>query len=267
MTASNESSSGVPVDSDLRLTGFDLLLFALSIVSCVNLVLLVLVRNSDSRNVVLILDGVMALFFLADFLRQFWKAPSRTEYFFRHRGWLDLLSGVPLPGFRIAMLGRVVRAVKSIRHHGVAKILESTQTERATVALLVAIFLTICVVEFGSIWILVPEGKSDSANITSAGDALWWSYVTITTVGYGDQFPVTMRGRVIGFLTMSIGVALFAIITGFLANAFVSPKAQRRAQAKHHETQSAELRDLRAAVETLAEEVRLLREKDTPLRE
>ena len=62
------------------------------------------------------------------------------------------------------------------------------------------------------------------ANITTGGDALWWGYVTATTVGYGDKFPITTGGRIFGFAMLTIGVALFATFSGFLANVFLSQK-------------------------------------------
>jgi voltage-gated potassium channel len=67
------------------------------------------------------------------------------------------------------------------------------------------------------------EEDAAGANITTGGDAVWWAYVTITTVGYGDQYPVTSLGRFIGVLVLTGGVALFGVLTGFLANMFLSP--------------------------------------------
>ena len=89
-------------------------------------------------------------------------------------------------------------------------------------ALLAAIFLTIVVIQYASMAILWAEGDKADANIHTASDAVWWSYVTITTVGYGDRFPVTNLGRLVGFALLSTGVGLFAVITGFLANSFVA---------------------------------------------
>ena len=56
---------------------------------------------------------------------------------------------------------------------------------------------------------------------------MWWDYVTITTVGYGDYYPVTPLGRLIGILLMTAGVGLFGTLSGFLANTFLSPRKRR----------------------------------------
>jgi len=73
------------------------------------------------------------------------------------------------------------------------------------------------------------EHDAPGANITTGGDALWWGYVTATTVGYGDEYPVTTGGRIVGTLMLTIGVALFATFSGFLAKAFLSSEADKPA--------------------------------------
>ena len=86
------------------------------------------------------------------------------------------------------------------------------------------VFTGILVLEVVGLLQLRFEEDAPGANITTAGDALWWGYVTATTVGYGDQFPVTVGGRIVGFLMLTVGVALFATFSGFLANTFLSAK-------------------------------------------
>jgi len=85
-----------------------------------------------------------------------------------------------------------------------------------TSASIVAILMLI----FSSIAILQVETDPNS-NIKTAEDAIWWAYVTITTVGYGDKFPVTTEGRIIAALLMTVGVGLFGMFTAFLASWFV----------------------------------------------
>ncbi len=80
--------------------------------------------------------------------------------------------------------------------------------------------------QFGALAILSAEQYAPDANITSASDAIWWTYVTITTVGYGDHYPVTNGGRIVGILVMTAGVGLFGTLSGFLANAFLTPPSQ-----------------------------------------
>ena len=79
--------------------------------------------------------------------------------------------------------------------------------------------------------VLKAENASPNANITSASDAIWWAYVTITTVGYGDQYPTTNWGRIIGVLVMSAGVGLFGTLAGFLSGKLLNPPAKKKAPA------------------------------------
>ena len=86
------------------------------------------------------------------------------------------------------------------------------------------------------------------SNIATGGDAVWWGLVTITTVGYGDRFPVSPNGRIVGTLLLFAGIALFSVLTGFIANQFLAPRSTRgariRAKLSGPEGQVAELRQL-----------------------
>ena len=75
----------------------------------------------------------------------------------------------------------------------------------------------------GSAWVLIAESSSPEANITNANDAIWWAYVTITTVGYGDRYPVTTLGRIVGIIVMTTGVGIFATFAGYLSSKLLSP--------------------------------------------
>jgi hypothetical protein len=67
---------------------------------------------------------------------------------------------------------------------------------------------------------------ASGANMTTGGDAVWWAFVSITTVGYGDEFPVTSGGRIAAFFVLAAGVGLFGVLSGYLANFFLSPAVQ-----------------------------------------
>ncbi len=243
-TRSTERQEPIP-------TGFDVFVLVLSVLSIVNIALTFVLRDSDVNNVVLIVDGVFSLIFLADFLLRLRRAPSKRGYFFHDGGWLDLLGSLPLPGLRLARVFRVVRVGRAIRQHGVSNITSAAMADRAGSSMLVAIFLTIIVLQYGSMAMLIAEEDAENPNIVTASDALWWSYVTITTVGYGDRYPVTNIGRNIGVLVLTIGVGLFGVLTGFLANLFLAPKRARRGKEKDTEPDMTPNPDLRHELDEL----------------
>ena len=85
------------------------------------------------------------------------------------------------------------------------------------------VIITILIVIFSSISILVVETDPNS-NIKTSEDALWWTIETVTTVGYGDKYPVTSEGRLIGVIVMIVGVGLFGTFTGYIATLFTEEK-------------------------------------------
>jgi voltage-gated potassium channel len=137
-----------------------------------------------------------------------------------------LVGSLPVPGVRILRLLRTILLARQLRRSDYAMIGRVVVERRAQSALAVAAFLAISVLEVGGIVILGAESSSPAANIQTASDALWWGYVTVATVGYGDKYPVTNAGRVVGVLMMTIGVGLFGVITGFLADWFRRPRKE-----------------------------------------
>jgi voltage-gated potassium channel len=119
---------------------------------------------------------------------------------------------------------RLVRVYRLLSSYGTKNILRSLVRDRAESAFLTLLLLGILVLEFASLGILRIEGHIDGSNITTASDALWYVLVTISTVGYGDRFPVTNQGRLLGALIIVIGVGIFGTFTGFLANLFLAPR-------------------------------------------
>jgi voltage-gated potassium channel len=208
-------------------TVFDAFVLLLTFLSLANIVLMALTYDDETFEIVLITDSVLSIVFIADFLVLLRRAPSKRRYFFRGMGWLDLLGGLPLPGARIARVARIVRAIRVMRRFGLRRLGRSALEDRAGTSLVVAVFLTIVVLQYGSICVLLAERGAENANIKTASDALWWSYVSITTVGYGDRYPVTGLGRSIGAAVLTIGVGLFGVLTGFLAKFFLDPRRVR----------------------------------------
>jgi voltage-gated potassium channel len=77
------------------------------------------------------------------------------------------------------------------------------------------------------------------SNIHTLGESLWWSFVTVTTVGYGDFFPVTPQGRIVACFIMATGILTLAVVTAHVASSFVDQRSQR-AGAQSAATQDAD---------------------------
>ena len=210
-----------------EVNSYELFIGALSVISIINIVLALVIFDPAVRNVVIIVDTGLCFVFFADFLGRLRNAESKRKYFFRQLGWLDLLGSLPFPGLRIARVFRVARVVRLVRAVGMKTLINKVLHDRAGSALYTVLILVVIVIQYGSMFELVTNRNAPSANIQTASDAVWYTIVTITTVGYGDKYPVTNPGRIVGVLIMIVGVGLFGVLTGFLANTFLSPSESK----------------------------------------
>jgi voltage-gated potassium channel Kch len=119
----------------------------------------------------------------------------------------------------------VLRVGRLLRRYGLRNVVREIVANPAEGGLALAAFFAIVTMEFGCMLVLGVEHKAPGANILTGPEALWWGIVTITTVGYGDYYPVTNPGQVVGSITMLIGIALIGTFTGYLANTFLSPRS------------------------------------------
>jgi voltage-gated potassium channel len=186
-------------------------------------------RDQDLEMVLLVMNGIFSVVFLGDFTYRLITAPSRTDYFFRRFGWADLFASLPIAELKFLRIFRLVHVFRLMRELGVRAIANTLVRDRAGSAPITLLLMGILVLEFGSLEILRLEKDAPGANITTASDALWYTIVTISTVGYGDQFHVTNPGRVMGSLIIIVGVGIFGTFTGYLANFFLAP---RRSEAE-----------------------------------
>lgn len=114
----------------------------------------------------------------------------------------------------------------------------------------------VLVVGIASLAVLDAERQGDDPNITTIGDALWWGATTITTVGYGDRYPTTGSGRLVGLGLMLAGIALLGVVTASFASWFLDKvaaltTAEQRAEQVTLEHVLVEMRELRTEVSRL----------------
>ena len=224
-----------------RITLYDLILMILAFISIFIFFFQVFLPKDDPLfQLFRTLDTFIALVFLADFFARLVRAESRKQYFFHQFGWLDFMGGIPIYGLGLFRLARLVRGFRVLRHTNAREFIRSLRDQLAQNTVLFTIFSALLALFAASVSVLIFESKSPGSNIHTAQEAVWWAFVTVATVGYGDYYPVTFPGRITGILLMVVGVGVFGVISAFLAHTFISPN--RRAGTPYNNAELAEMK-------------------------
>jgi voltage-gated potassium channel len=205
----------------------------------------------ELNNLLVIFDNMICGAFLLNFIYKITTVPDRKAYM--KWGWIDLLASIPnVDALRVGRAVSVLRVILILRAFRSLRMLWKVlfiNPARGVMAL--TMMLTISALIVASILILKVE-TADRSNIKSAYDALWWSLTTITTVGYGDHFPVTVAGRVIAAGLMAVGITLYATFTAFISSWVMEFATKHKSEED--------------PVDLLHEEIRLLRVELNDLR-
>jgi hypothetical protein len=162
---------------------------------------------------------------------QLLRQPDRRRFLWRRYGWLIFLGSLPYPLLRVARLAYAIVVYRRLRRSDYVAMGRVVIARRAQSTLLFAVLAALIVLEVSSLLILGAESASPDRNIKAAFDAVWWNIVTMGTVGYGDSYPVTTLGRIIGIVVIITGAGLFSGITSFLAQWFLKPRVADDAAA------------------------------------
>lgn len=219
---------------------FEVVVLTLSVVVLAALVADAFLRlPTEISRVLGYLDTVVCAVFFIDFLRRFHRAPDKRA--FMKWGWIDLLASIPnVEALRIGRVVRVLQIIRLLRSlRTLQRVWQALFTQRANGGVASVGIIAFLVVSFASVAVLVCE-NTPQANIRTAEDAVWWSITTVTTVGYGDKYPVTTGGRIVAAMLMITGVGLFGTLSGIVALVFIGrPKSES-------DLALAEVRELRA---------------------
>lgn len=218
-TKTQASTQSISTDSIYGLFILALTVFSLLMVAAYFLLPL----TDATKQALLWLDVPISLIFLADSFACLRRAPSKRAYL--KWGWLDFLGSVPLLlPLRFARLRRMALIWRNLRIRRLSQVGDDLDQNRAQAAALITLLLALVVLTTATVAALEFESEVPDSNITSAGDAFWWSIVTMATVGYGDFYPVTGAGRASAVALMTVGVGIFGVLASFLANLFL-PKS------------------------------------------
>ncbi|HNC24759.1 MAG TPA: potassium channel family protein [Opitutaceae bacterium] len=226
-----------------RVIYLELLVLLLSLFSLAATAALWLLNlEPETRSLLRAVDDGVCVVFLTDFVVHLWRAPSRLEYL--KWGWIDLLSSLPeiswLRWGRVVRVFRILRALSSLR-----AVYAHFRADRARGAFVAVGLLSVIAVLLATVAVFELEHGQAGANIHTAGDALWWAFATITTIGYGDRFPVTGAGRAVAVCLVVFGLSFFGTFTAYVASFFLEKVQLKEESEIHH----------------LLREVRTLREK------
>lgn len=182
--------------------------------------------------------------FAVDYVIRLAITEHRWRWFYRH---LFDLAIVVLPMLRPLRLMRFL-TVLAILGRGTGTILRGRVVIYTAGATILTVFIAA---------LAVLDAEQGAGDIDTFGDAIWWAFVTITTVGYGDYYPVTFTGRIVAVGLMIGGIALIGVVTATLASWIVervADQSTRTAVATEHQVE-----DLRREVSELKDMIRELR--------
>jgi voltage-gated potassium channel len=214
---------------------YNIFILVLTVMSLIIMALLILPLPEAVHQILNVYDNLICIVFLADFALNWTRAERKRDYFIGQRGWLDLLGSIPSLGlfsssagklvalFRLARLSRLTRIVRLMRGQAGKELVLDVLRNRGQYAAFITILAALIVLVTSSVLVLEFEVSAPGANITTGGDALWWAVVTITTVGYGDKYPITTLGRLTGVMVMFAGVGIIGALASILASVLVPP--------------------------------------------
>jgi len=250
---------------------YNIFILVLTVLSLLIMVWMLLPVSEQTQKLLSFYDNMVCIIFLIDFFLNLRAAPKKADYFIKERGWLDLLGSIPSFGItqyggllRLARLSRFARITRLLRGKNKEALVKDVVENRGQYTAFITILLTILVLTVASVLVLQYESKSPDANIHTGWDSFWYSVVTITTVGYGDRYPVTVGGRITAMFIMFMGVGIIGALASILSSVLVgSPSAPAEEEALDTATTPAVEQELATIKSELAEMRQLLEKMST----
>jgi len=212
---------------------FDLVIQGLIMLSLVSFSIETIPDLSErTQRLLRVIEVVTVLIFTVEYLLRIAVADRRLRFILSFYGMVDLLailpfyiaSGIDLRAIRAARLLRLLRAFKLVRYSKAIK-----RFHRAFVIakeeLVLFLFVTCLLLYFSAVGIYYFENQAQPDIFRSVFHSLWWALGTLTTVGYGDIYPITTGGKIFTFFVLIIGLGIVAVPSGLVASAL--SKARR----------------------------------------
>lgn len=182
--------------------------------------------SPETREILRISEIICVVVFTIEYLLRIYVADRKLKFIFSFFGIIDLVAilpfylafGVDLRSLRAIRFLRLFRILKLVRYNrAMNHFSRAMKTAKEEIQLF--IFITLMLIYFSAVGIYYFENQAQPEHFTSIFDSLWWAIITLTTVGYGDVYPITVGGRVFTFVILMIGLGIVAIPTGIISSA------------------------------------------------
>ena len=182
--------------------------------------------TEKNRLVLKTVEYFCVIVFTIEYLLRVFISPKKIGFIFSFLGIIDLLAilpfylslGIDLRSLRVLRLLRLFRLLKLIRYNRAINKF-GLALKLAKEELLLFLFITILLLYLSAVGIYYFENQAQPESFSSVFDSLWWSVATLTTVGYGDIYPVTIGGKIFTFIVLLIGLSVVAIPAGIISSA------------------------------------------------
>ncbi len=175
-------------------------------------------------------EMVSVIIFTVEYVLRIWSSEKRLKFIFSPFGLIDLLAILPfylpflfafdLRILRVLRLFRMLRVLKLGRYSKslqlINDVLKDTKSE-----LLTTVFVAFVLLVFSSTLMYYVEHDAQPEQFANIGNSLWWAIATLTTVGYGDVYPITALGKFLSAIIALIGIGFVALPTGIISSAFI----------------------------------------------
>ncbi len=231
MATNSTTNNTMTKNPTRKLITYDLVIGILALFSLILLIPIFFGNlSSQDKTVLIYLEDALCVVFLFDFFRNLRLAPNKWAYFLKGGGWLDLLGSIPYYPFAIFRVARLFRIVRQLRRMTGGELRRMLTRQIAQSTLLFTLVVALILVFTISWGVLLAEQSAPNANIKTFHDAVWWAFVTITTVGYGDYYPVTGWGQFMAVILMFFGLGIIGVLASYLSSTFISRQRRRKAK-------------------------------------
>ncbi len=223
----NKIKNIVEINDNSLSRGFAIFIQVLIVVSIITFSLETIPDlEPETRSFLQWVELISVIVFTVEYLLRIYVSDKKIRFVFSFFGLIDLLAILPfylsfgidlrslraLRFVRLFRLFKLVRYNKAIGHFG--KAIKIAKEE-----ILLFLFITFILIYLSAVGIYYFENAAQPEHFSSIFDSLWWAIITLTTVGYGDVYPITVGGRVFTFFVLMIGLGIVAIPTGILSSA------------------------------------------------